>query len=83
MDKKATRSFVLENGGRKFWLVLIVIIFAFLSEAFALGISRETIRDCLIAAVGGSGAIALEDSLRVLFGQKKAVPIDDGEKAEE
>jgi uncharacterized membrane protein YjjP (DUF1212 family) len=79
----ATRSFVLENGGRKFWLVLIVIMFAFLSEAFALGISRETIRDCLIAAVGGSGAIALEDSLRALFGQKKAVPIDDGEKAEE
>ena len=55
------------NGGRKLWLVGGVIIIAILNDSLGLGVAKETISDCLLAAVGGSGAIALEDGLKALF----------------
>ena len=58
------------NGGRKFWIVGGVIIVAVLNDILGLGVTQDTISDCLLAAVGGSGAIALEDGLRALLGLK-------------
>lgn len=58
---------IFENGGRKLWLIGGVIMLAYLNEAIGLGVSSETIKHCLYAAVGGSGTIALEDGLRALF----------------
>jgi hypothetical protein len=58
------------GGGRKYRLVLGVILVALVNDLAGLGISSDTISDCLLAAVGGSGTIALEDGLRGLFGAK-------------
>lgn len=62
---------LFENGGRKLWLVAGVIVLAVLNDILPLGISEETIRWSLTAAVGGSGTIALEDGLKALLGWKK------------
>jgi hypothetical protein len=58
------------SGGRKYRLVLAVILVALVNDLAGLGIKADTISDCLLAAVGGSGTIALEDGLRALFGAK-------------
>lgn len=62
---------LFDNGGRKLWLVVLGIGIATLNELVGLGISAETIKAILLAAVGGSGTIALEDGLKALFGVKK------------
>lgn len=60
------------DGGRKYRLVLITILIAVVNEVLKLGVSQDTIDACLLAAVGGSGTIALEDGLKALFGAKTA-----------
>jgi hypothetical protein len=62
---------LFNNGGRKFWMVGGMLIAALLNSALGLGISEETINACLLAAVAGSGTIALEDGIRALFGVKE------------
>ena len=59
------------TGGRKFWMVGGMIVAALLNDVLGLGVSQDTITACLLAAIGGSGAIALEDGLKALFGVKK------------
>ena len=63
-------TYLFESGGRKLWLVLVGVILAALNEPLGIGISKETIDSILLAVVGGSGTIALEDGLRALFGVK-------------
>ena len=59
------------NGGRKLWLVGGVIAIAIANDIASLGVAQDTITQCLYAAVGGSGTIALEDGLKALFGIRK------------
>lgn len=66
-------------GGRKYRLVLSVILVALVNDLAGLGIAKDTISDCLLAAVGGSGTIALEDGLRALFGAKAKEPKEDSD----
>lgn len=65
-------SFLFDNGGRKLWLIVVGVVLAAINEPLGLGISSATIDSILLAVVGGSGTIALEDGLRALFGVKPA-----------
>lgn len=60
----------LVNGGRKYQLALLFLILAAVNDAVGLGITKETLDVCLVAVLGGSGTIALEDGLRALVGAK-------------
>lgn len=70
---------IFSNGGRKLWLVVGAIVIAVLNEMLSLGVSKETIQLVIIAALGGSGSIALEDGLKGLFGVKADAKPTDGE----
>lgn len=65
------KDFLNSIGGRKFTLLFICLILVALKDQ--IGIDDEAINKLVILAVGGSGAIALEDGLSNLGnGSKKA-----------
>jgi len=55
-------------GGRKFILILVSMLLMVLKDV--IGIDDETIKNILIAAVGGSGTIAAVDIAEVLKNKK-------------
>jgi len=53
-------------GGRKLGIVLVTILIAVLNDALQLGIDKDTLAKCLLAAVGCAFGIAVEDSVKSL-----------------
>jgi hypothetical protein len=58
------RAFLANGGGRKFLLVAAALVVAAVNDILSLGIDKDTIGKMILGAVGGSGAIAVEDGIR-------------------
>ena len=56
-------------GGRKVFLVLTSLIIIACSKV--IGLDEETQNKLIVLALGGSGVVALEDSVQAMVGKKK------------
>ena len=56
-------------GGRKVFMILVSIVIVACSKV--IGLDEETQNKLIVLSLGGSGVVALEDSVQALVGKKK------------